>query len=79
MTALHAAGRTAEALRVYEEHRHSLREELGVEPDAGLRALAGELRLGRTGAEAAPESLGVLMARLSDLAREVAFRLEAGV
>jgi len=79
MTALHAAGRTAEALRVYEEHRRSLREELGVEPDAGLRVLAGELRLGRTGTETAPESLGVLMARLSDLAREVAFRLEAGV
>jgi len=44
---------------------------------AGYEELFGaELRLGRAGAgTAAPESLGALVARLSDLAREVACRL----
>jgi len=79
MKALHAADRSAEALRVYDEHRRSLREELQVEPDAALRALAAKLRHGRAGAVATPaESLGALLTRLSDLAREVAWRVEAG-
>ncbi|MEV0425775.1 BTAD domain-containing putative transcriptional regulator [Micromonospora sp. NPDC050495] len=79
MRALHAADRSAEALRVYDEHRRCLREELRVEPDPAVRALAAQLRLGRTDpAQARPESLGALLTRLSDLAREAAWRLEAG-
>jgi DNA-binding SARP family transcriptional activator len=81
MTAMNGAGRTAEALSAYEEHRRSLHAEIGVEPDATLRNLAAELRRGRH--QATPpdpaESLATLMTRLSDLAQEVAWRLESGV
>ena len=39
MTALYRSGRKAEALRVYDEARHALAEELGLEPSESLRAL----------------------------------------
>ncbi|MBB5958254.1 DNA-binding SARP family transcriptional activator [Saccharothrix tamanrassetensis] len=38
MSALHQAGRSAEALEVFREARQVLRDELGVEPGPGLRA-----------------------------------------
>ena len=46
MEALAAGGNVAEALRVYEELRHLLREELGVTPAAELRDLHGRLLAG---------------------------------
>ncbi|MDQ7803629.1 BTAD domain-containing putative transcriptional regulator [Amycolatopsis sp. A133] len=39
MLALHRCGRTADALTVYEQGRRLLRDELGVDPGAGLREL----------------------------------------
>ncbi|GHJ36268.1 hypothetical protein Sm713_18770 [Streptomyces sp. TS71-3] len=39
MRALHLAGRTAEALAVYEHARRTLADELGADPSAGLAAL----------------------------------------
>jgi DNA-binding SARP family transcriptional activator len=39
MLALHRCGRTADALTVYERGRRLLRDELGVDPGAGLREL----------------------------------------
>ncbi|MBO1335900.1 BTAD domain-containing putative transcriptional regulator [Streptomyces sp. VRA16 Mangrove soil] len=47
MRALHTAGRSAEALQVYEEARHTLADELGVDPSAELSALHLELLQGQ--------------------------------
>ncbi|MDF3149234.1 BTAD domain-containing putative transcriptional regulator, partial [Streptomyces sp. T21Q-yed] len=47
MRALHAGGRPAEALAVYEEARGALAEELGADPSAELSALHLELLRGR--------------------------------
>jgi len=79
MTALHLAGRPAEALHAYEQHRRALRAEIGVEPDAVLRSLAVKLRRERAAAAtpAPGEPLSALLAQLSTLAREIAWRLES--
>ncbi|MGX1510949.1 ATP-binding protein [Streptomyces collinus] len=50
MRALHAGGRPAEALTVYEEARRTLAEQLGTDPSPELSALHGELLRGRTAA-----------------------------
>ncbi|MEU5743193.1 BTAD domain-containing putative transcriptional regulator [Streptomyces tendae] len=50
MRALHAGGRPAEALTVYEEARRTLAEQLGADPSPELSALHGELLRGHTGA-----------------------------
>ncbi|MFF0968332.1 BTAD domain-containing putative transcriptional regulator [Streptomyces sp. NPDC003703] len=47
MRALHAAGRPAEALTVYEEARRALADELGADPSPELAALHLELLRGR--------------------------------
>lgn len=47
MRALHAGGRPAEALTVYEEARRTLAEQLGADPSPELSALHGELLRGR--------------------------------
>ena len=46
MRALAGQGRQAEALRVFQEHRGYLNEELGVEPSAELRALERRIAAG---------------------------------
>lgn len=43
MTALYRSGRQTEALRVYQEFRHRLIDELGIEPGAGLRGLEQQI------------------------------------
>ncbi|MFL9659445.1 ATP-binding protein [Streptomyces sp. PB17] len=50
MRALHACGRPAEALTVYEEARRTLAERLGADPSPELSALHGELLRGHTAA-----------------------------
>ncbi|WP_159330361.1 ATP-binding protein [Streptomyces tendae] len=50
MRALHAGGRPAEALTVYEEARRTLAEQLGADPSPELSALHGELLRGHTAA-----------------------------
>ncbi|WP_327727653.1 winged helix-turn-helix domain-containing protein [Streptomyces sp. NBC_00487] len=47
MRALHASGRPAEALRVYEEARRVLADELGADPSPGLSTLHRELLRGQ--------------------------------
>jgi predicted ATPase/DNA-binding SARP family transcriptional activator len=56
MRALHAGGRTVEALDVYRRHRELLAEELGLDPAPGLRELESALLRGavRTPAPPAP-------------------------
>jgi basic membrane lipoprotein Med (substrate-binding protein (PBP1-ABC) superfamily)/DNA-binding SARP family transcriptional activator len=49
MQALHAAGRTPEALRVYQELRRVLGEEMGIEPSVELRRLEESLLLADKG------------------------------
>jgi DNA-binding SARP family transcriptional activator/tetratricopeptide (TPR) repeat protein len=51
MTALHRAGRQAEALRAYEQLRVRLADELGVDPGAALRDLYARLLNGDPGPE----------------------------
>ncbi|MFF4475161.1 BTAD domain-containing putative transcriptional regulator [Streptomyces sp. NPDC001599] len=48
MRALHAGGRPAEALTVYEEARRTLVEQLGTDPSPELSALHGELLRGHS-------------------------------
>ncbi|WP_399889494.1 ATP-binding protein [Streptomyces sp. BBFR51] len=50
MRALHAGGRPAEALTVFEEARRTLAEQLGTDPSPELSALHGELLRGHTAA-----------------------------
>ncbi|MEU4984067.1 BTAD domain-containing putative transcriptional regulator [Streptomyces sp. NPDC021969] len=50
MRALHAGGRPAEALTVYEEARRTLAEQLGTDPSPELSALHGELLRGHSAA-----------------------------
>ncbi|MEE1760195.1 AfsR/SARP family transcriptional regulator [Streptomyces sp. SP18BB07] len=54
MRALHAGGRPAEALGVYETARRALAEELGADPSPDLSALHLELLRGRTPAPRRP-------------------------
>ncbi|WP_104632568.1 ATP-binding protein, partial [Streptomyces sp. MH60] len=54
MRALHAGGRSAEALTVYEEARRTLAEQLGTDPSPELAALHGELLRGPTAAPRRP-------------------------
>ena len=54
MQALHAAGRTPEALRVYQELRRVLGEEMGIEPSPELRRLEESLLLADMGEPPAP-------------------------
>jgi DNA-binding SARP family transcriptional activator len=54
MRALHAGGRTAEALDVYRRHRELLADELGLDPAPGLRELEGALLRGAIRAPAPP-------------------------
>ncbi|WP_261993844.1 BTAD domain-containing putative transcriptional regulator [Streptomyces sp. t39] len=81
MRALSAAGRQSDALQVYEAVRERLADELGVDPDAGLREihlslLRGELRTPAERSEAAPSRLP---ARLTSfVGREKELRQMAG-
>ena len=54
MAALAASGRTAEALRVYDDFRRLLGEELGIEPSAALTAQHAELLQGTSSAPWSP-------------------------
>ncbi|MFC8086644.1 ATP-binding protein [Streptomyces sp. NPDC057340] len=54
MRALHAGGRPAEALTVYEEARRTLAEQLGTDPSPELSDLHGELLRGHTAAPRRP-------------------------
>jgi len=51
MRAFAAVGRDADAVRVYQEHRRQLGEELGLEPSAGLRRLEASIVRGELAAE----------------------------
>ena len=50
MDALAATGRIAEALRVYDDYRRAVAQELGIEPSAELNRRHGELLVGGGGA-----------------------------
>jgi DNA-binding SARP family transcriptional activator len=56
MTALHRAGRRADALAAYQRGRQALADELGVEPSQECRALARAIRAGDPGLLPPPES-----------------------
>ncbi|WP_285787001.1 BTAD domain-containing putative transcriptional regulator [Micromonospora sp. NBRC 101691] len=83
MRALHAAGRSAEALRVYADLRRTLAGELGVEPCAELAAVHLAVLRDERGDPVAPPSarlpaqLSSFVGREGDLAR-VAGLLDAG-
>jgi predicted ATPase/DNA-binding SARP family transcriptional activator len=70
MRALHASGRAAEALTVYEEARRTLAEELGADPSPGLSALHLELLQGAGPAHRRlPAQLTRFIGRDGELAR----------
>ncbi|MFF1377970.1 ATP-binding protein [Streptomyces sp. NPDC058308] len=71
MRALHAGGRLAEALTVYEDARRVLAEELGTDPSAELSALHLELLRSRGPARqrGVPAQLTQLVGRADELAR----------
>ncbi|WP_460069858.1 ATP-binding protein [Streptomyces sp. YKOK-I1] len=70
MRALHADGRPAEALAVYEEARRTLAEELGADPSPALSALHLELLRGaRPERPRLPVQLTRFVGRENDLAR----------
>jgi DNA-binding SARP family transcriptional activator/type II secretory pathway predicted ATPase ExeA/TPR repeat protein len=75
MVALYRSGRQVEALVVYRDFRRMLRDELGIEPSAGLRALEGRiLRQEETAPARGPRlqstpSGPVLIGRLAELDR----------
>ncbi|QDQ13918.1 BTAD domain-containing putative transcriptional regulator [Streptomyces spectabilis] len=71
MRALHAGGRAAEALAVYEEARGTLARELGADPSAELAALHLELLRGAEPSRRAgvPAPLTPLVGRADELAR----------
>ncbi|MFB7749031.1 BTAD domain-containing putative transcriptional regulator, partial [Streptomyces sp. NPDC056121] len=71
MRALHADGRPAEALAVYEEVRRVLADELGADPSAELSALHLELLRGREPARGrgVPAQLTRFVGRTDELSR----------
>ncbi|MFB7995857.1 BTAD domain-containing putative transcriptional regulator [Streptomyces sp. NPDC056002] len=71
MRALHADGRPAEALAVYEEVRRVLADELGADPSAELSALHRELLRGREPARGrgVPAQLTRFVGRTDELSR----------
>jgi len=82
MTALHATGRSAEALQVFRGHRRRLLDELGVEPDPAVRALerqiARETRPGPAHPSTPDLELHVLLGQLADATAAVARYLRGG-
>ncbi|WP_420035729.1 BTAD domain-containing putative transcriptional regulator [Streptomyces sp. cg28] len=71
MRTLHAAGRSAEALRVYEEARRTLADELGADPSAELSALHLELLQGQepVRVRGVPAQLTRFVGRADELSR----------
>ncbi|MEU6843959.1 BTAD domain-containing putative transcriptional regulator [Streptomyces sp. NPDC046716] len=71
MRTLHAAGRSAEALRVYEEARRTLTDELGADPSAELAALHLELLRGQepVRVRGVPAQLTRFVGRADELSR----------
>lgn len=72
MTALHGTGRSAEALRIFREHRGRMHDELGIEPDAAVQALAWEILREERAAPQHPLELHALLAQLADVTANVA-------
>ncbi|MFJ4716202.1 BTAD domain-containing putative transcriptional regulator [Streptomyces sp. NPDC088785] len=71
MRTLHAAGRSAEALRVYEDARRTLADELGADPSAELAALHLELLRGQepVRVRGVPAQLTRFVGRADELSR----------
>ncbi|MEV5875638.1 BTAD domain-containing putative transcriptional regulator [Streptomyces sp. NPDC052101] len=80
MRALHAAGRPAEALTVYEEARRALADQLGADPSPELAALHLELLRGAEAGRARPRlpaQLTRFVGRDAELARITALLADA--
>ncbi|MEU6096089.1 BTAD domain-containing putative transcriptional regulator [Streptomyces sp. NPDC047079] len=80
MRALHASGRSAEALTVYEEARRTLAEELGADPSPELSGLHQELLRGTRPAQGGrlPAQLTRFVGRAQELARVRTLLLSSG-